>query len=49
MSIPGCPSTASAEALLTSFVIKLGQNYFENPVQKVLMISIWKKKPVQVL
>lgn len=48
MSIAHCPSSASAEALLTSYVTKLGQNDFENPVQIVLMISTRKKEPVQV-
>lgn len=49
MSTPGCPSSASAEPLLTSCVTKLGQNDFENPVQIVLMISMRKKEPIQVL
>lgn len=49
MSISGCPSSASAETLLTSFVTKLGQNDFENPVQIVLVRSMRKKEPIQVL
>lgn len=34
MSTAHCPSSASAEALLTSFVTKLGQNDFENPIKQ---------------